>query len=110
MYNYELAKGGYVMKWFCPWCGLELESNQAGATHIHPVYAWNQSECEYQVGDVSKHFEVNYPISELQRTQNSIKVLELRRKGINRDLKGFRLKAEELQKEWDQTYGNTNKN
>lgn len=98
------------MKWFCPWCGLELESNRAGASHVNNFIAWESVECEYMVGDFWADRENNYPISELQRTQNSIKVLEVRRKGINRDLKEFRLKAEELQKEWDQTYGNTNKN
>lgn len=98
------------MKWFCPWCGLELESNQAGATHINSVQAWNRSECEYQIGDISRYSSKNYPISELQKERWRVEDLRVQLTSLAKLADEKTERVQQLQKEWDQTYGNTNKN
>lgn len=99
------------MKWFCPWCGLELESNKAGSTHKEPVQAWCKMECEYQVGDVSAQFDKNYPVSELEREKRELKLMEENRTHLTRSINKQRIQVAKLEKEWEQiSNGNKNKN
>lgn len=95
------------MKWFCPWCGSELLSNQVGASHVNALEAWYKMECEYQVGDVSKHFDKNYPVSELQKEKWQLKDLLVQLTSLAKTMDEKTKRIEQLQKEWDQTYGNT---
>lgn len=99
------------MKWFCPWCGLELESNRAGASHIYPHSAWEGYGCEYQVGDFLAKQEKNYPVSELEREKRELKLMEKNRTHLTRSINKQRIQVENLEKEWEQiSNGNKNKN
>lgn len=90
------------MKWFCPWCDLELTSNQAGATHQNPTQAWYKMECEYQVGDVSGAMKKNYPVSEFEREKQELKIMEENRTQLTRSINAHRITVTKLEKEWEQ--------
>lgn len=99
------------MKWFCPWCGMELESNQAGASHKQAHYVWDKYECDYQVGDFQAKKEKNYPISELERERRELKIMEENRTHLTRSINKQRISVSALEKEWESmTNGNKNKN
>lgn len=97
------------MKYYCPWCGLELVSNQAGATHKDPAKAWEYNEvfhgggCEYQVGDFLAHQPKNLPISELELEEAELLGLQKRKKTVAKEIrleiKKKALRIEELKKE-----------
>lgn len=94
------------MKYYCPWCRLELKSNEAGATHKDPNHAWNFSECEYQVGDFLSNHKDNYPISELDLEESKLKTLRKQlenipklRKKIKSDIEDSELKIDAFKKE-----------
>lgn len=90
------------MKWFCPWCSLQLISNQAGAGHVNENEAWGRFECEYQVGDFSAVMQNNFPVSELQREKANLAYHKLVRRQTNKLIKETTEKVAQLQAEWDQ--------
>lgn len=87
------------MKYFCPWCALELESNQAGAAHKNPNAAWMKMECEYQVGDFSAGMPKNYPVSELECEIERLVRLEQSRVKIIDSIKAANERIAQLQRD-----------
>ncbi|ENO3963798.1 hypothetical protein ACBH03_001808 [Vibrio vulnificus] len=55
------------LKFYCPWCDLELEGRDIGQTHLCPREAWERYECEYQISQEDKP-----PISTLDRLEESL--------------------------------------
>ncbi len=55
-----------TLKYYCPWCGLELTGNTQGSGHVNETEAWEGNDCEFSVGSTSIYGRHSEPISTRQ--------------------------------------------